>query len=141
LIPRTGLPNYVKKITYINAKYGIYLASYAGDISDFTTEVFKDNHRTFGDLECAFKMATAGNDIKLGNITCDVFKINHMKLESLMIKDNTILEVRLDNNSDLKEIYGSFPNATNIKLCRKFVTNKLAQSGFMPWGCELQLYN
>ena len=141
LIPRTGLPANVKKITFINAKYGIFVASYAGDLSNLDIEVYRDNHRSFGDLEMGFKMATAGKDIKLGSITCDVFKINHMKLESLMIKDNTILEVRLDNNSDLKEIYGSFPNATNIKLCRKFVTNKLAQSGFMPWGCKLQLYN
>lgn len=141
LIPRTGLPKNVKKITYINAKYGIYLASYAGDISDFTIEVFKDNHRTFGDLECAFKMATAGNDIKLANITCDAFKINHPKMETLTIKDNTILEVKLDNNPELETIYGRFPNASLVKLSNKLVTHTLAQNGLIPWGCKLQLYN
>lgn len=141
LIPRTGLPKNVKKITYINAKYGIYLASYAGDISDFTIEVFKDNHRTFGDLECAFKMATAGNDIKLGNVTCDTFKISHPKMETLTIKDNTILEVRLDNNPELETIYGRFPNASLVKLSNKLVTHTLAQNGLIPWGCKLQLYN
>lgn len=141
LIPKTGLPKNVKKITYINAKYGIYLASYAGDISDFTIEVFKDNHRTFGDLECAFKMATAGNDIKLGNVTCDTFKINHPKMETLTIKDNTILEVRLDNNPELETVYGRFPNASLVKLSNKLVTHTLAQNGLIPWGCKLQLYN
>ena len=141
LIPRTGLPKNVKKITYINAKYGIFLASYAGDISDFTIEVFKDNHRTFGDLECAFKMATAGNDIKLGNVTCDAFKINQPKMETLSIKDNTILEVRLDNNPELETVYGRFPNASLVKLGNKLVTHTLAQNGLIPWGCKLQLYN
>lgn len=141
LIPRTGLPKNVKKITYINAKYGIYLASYAGDISDLTVEVFKDNHRTFGDLECAFKMATAGNDIKLGSVTCDTFKINHPKMETLTIKDNTILEVRLDNNPELETVYGRFPNASLVKLSNKLVTHTLAQNGLIPWGCKLQLYN
>lgn len=141
LIPKTGLPMNVKKITYINAKYGIYLASYVGDISDFTIEVFKDNHRTFGNLECAFKMTTAGNDIKLGNITCDEFKINHPKMETLTIKDNTILEVRLDNNPELETIYGRFPNASLVKLNNKLVTHTLAQNGLIPWGCKLQLYN
>ena len=141
LIPRTGLPKNVKKITYINAKYGIFLASYAGDISDFTIEVFKDNHRTFGDLECAFKMATAGNDIKLGNVTCDAFKINQPKMETLSIKDNTILEVRLDNNPELETVYGRFPNASLVKLGNKLVTQTLAQNGLIPWGCKLQLYN
>lgn len=141
LIPRTGLPKNVKKITYINAKYGIYLASYAGDISNFTIEVFEDNHRTFGDLECAFKMATAGNDIKFGNVTCDIFKINHPKMETLSIKDNTILEVRLDNNPKLETVYGKFSNASLVKISNKLVTHALAQNGLIPWGCKLQLYN
>lgn len=141
LIPKTGLPKNVKKITYINAKYGIFIASYAGDISDLTVEVFSDNHRTFGDLDCAFKMATAGNDIKLGNITCDVFKINHTTMKTLSIKDNTILEVRLDNNPKLETIYGRFPNASLVKLSNKLVTHTLAQTGLIPWGCKLQLYN
>lgn len=141
LIPKTGLPKNVKKITYINAKYGIYLASYVGDISDFTIEVFKDNQRTFGDLECAFKMTTAGKDIKLGNVTCDAFKINHPKMETLTIKDNTILEVRLDNNPELETVYGRFPNASLVKLSNKLVTHTLAQNGLIPWGCKLQLYN
>ena len=141
LIPKTGLPKNVKKITYINAKYGIFIASYVGDLSDFTVEVFRDNHRTFGDLDCAFKMATAGNDIKLGNITCDVFKVNHPTMETLSIKDNTILEVRLDNNSKLETIYGRFPNASLVKLSNKLVTHTLARTGLIPWGCKLQLYN
>lgn len=141
LIPRTGLPKNVKKITYINAKYGIYLASYAGDLSNLDIEIYKDNHRTFGDLECSFKMATAGNDIKLGSITCDVFKINHMKMETLTIKDNTILEVRLDNNPELETVYGRFTNASLVKLSNKLVTHTLAQNGLIPWGCKLQLYN
>lgn len=141
LIPRTGLPKNVKKITFINATYGIFVASYVGDISDFTIEVFKDNHRTFGDLECSFKMAAAGNDIKLGNVTCDAFKINHPKMETLSIKDNTILEVRLDNNPELETVYGRFPNASLVKLSNKLVTHTLAQTGLIPWGCKLQLYN
>lgn len=141
LIPRTGLPKNVKKITFINATYGIFVASYVGDLSNLDIEVFKDNHRTFGNLECAFKMATAGNDIKLGNITCDEFKINHPKMESLTIKDNTIFEVRLDNNPELETVYGRFPNASLVKLSNKLVTHTLAQNGLIPWGCKLQLYN
>ena len=141
LIPRTGLPKNVKKITYINAKYGIFIASYIGDISNFTVEVFSDNHRTFGDLDCAFKMATAGNDIKIGDITCGAFKVDHPTIGTLSIKDNTILEVRLDNNPRLETIYGRFPNASLVKLSNKLVTHALAQNGLIPWGCKLQLYN
>ena len=69
------------------------------------------------------------------------FKVNHPKMETLTIKDNTILEVRLDNNPELETVYGRFPNASLVKLSNKLVTHTLAQNGLIPWGCKLQLYN
>lgn len=136
-----SLPKNIRTIKFINAKYGVDLNSFIGDLSKLNIEVYKDNERTFADLNVAFKMATAGVNIKLGKIICDRFQLSHMKMETLQIADNSImLDVVMDTCEKLQQIYGKFNDAMSAKLPKNYIVYQLCQHGVLPWGIKLNIY-
>lgn len=135
------LPKNIRTIKFINAKWGVDVNSFIGDLSNINIEVYKDDEKTFADLHLSFKMATAGNDIKLGRIVCDKFQLTHMKMETLTFDNNSImLDVVLDSCEKLQMIYGRFNDAMSAKLPKSYIVNQLCQTGILPWGIHLNIY-
>lgn len=135
-------PKHIKKFIAINCPYGFAINSYISDLSKLDVEVYQDDMRTFGKLDAAFKMSTMGSDIKFGNIKCDCFKMSNPKVTDISFgKDTTILDVNLGDCEKLTFIYGKFNDAMSARLPRQFVTSKLCETGLLPWGVDLRIYN
>ena len=135
-------PKHIKKLIVINCKYGFAINSYVSDLSKLDIEVYKDDQHTYGNIGAAFKMSTTGSDIKFGNIKCDCFKMSNPKVTDITFgKDTVMLDVNLGGCDKLTFIYGRFGDAMSAKLPRHFVTSRLCESGLLPWGVDLRIYN
>lgn len=135
-------PKNIKKIIVINCPYGFMLHSYVADLSKLDVEVYKDNMRTYSNLDAAFKMATTGADIKFGSIKCDCFKMSNPKVTDITFgKNSSMLDVNLGGCEKLTFIYGRFNDAMSARLPRQYVTSKLCETGLLPWGIDLTIYN
>lgn len=135
-------PKHIKKFIAINCPYGFAINSYVSDLSKLDVEVYEDDMRTYGKLDAAFKMTTTGTEVKFGNIKCDCFKMNSPKITDITFgKDTVMLDVNLSGCDKLTFIYGRFNDAMSAKLPRQFVTSKLCESGLLPWGVDLRIYN
>ena len=52
-------PKHIKKLIVTNSKYSFAIHSYISDLSKLDIEVYRDDQRTYGNLDAAFKMATS----------------------------------------------------------------------------------
>jgi hypothetical protein len=138
------LPKHVKTIKIYNFKYGDYqLSCYTNDISKLNIEVYADAGKSYGDIACIFWNKLKNKNIKLGQITCNKFRLGTYaaKIESIMLaKDSTMIEVDLSENENMTDIYGRFDHAMSVKFPRQLVARQLASAGIIPHGCELKIY-
>lgn len=139
-----NMPKGLKTIKIYGLKYGDYqLSCYTNDISKINIEIYSDSGRSYGNIDIRFWSKLKNKDVKLGNITCNTFKLGTYasKIESILFgKDSIMLNIDLSENDHLMDVYGRFSDATIVKFPKQLVAKQLASTGFIPHGCELRIY-
>lgn len=136
------MPKNIKNIKIINCKYGFAINSFVGDLSNLNVEVYTDAGRTFGDLDTAFKMSTAGAIYKFGNIKCDKFKLASPKVKMLEFgEQNDMISVDLEQCTSLEHIKGDFGLCTDLRISKHFIKCQLVKSGLINDDTTLRIYN
>ena len=143
VIKNPNIPRNIKTIKFINANKkiatNVYVMSYVGNISKINIEVYKDNGKSFGDID--FKAGkTAGQHLMLGKITCDTLDIG-FRGDSLSINnDSVILDLSLKHAYNLTNFYGKLSHLSKFSACKLLIQRQLSEAGILPWGVKLEIY-
>ena len=142
-IPKEGVPSWIKSIKILNAKVGVQVFSYCGDLSNFTLETYRDNCKSYADVSLRFKIRDANKSIKLCKLACMDLYIGHPTMETLNINDDsTIITLRLEDCKKLNNIYGSLQKLSlyKVNLPRRLVQTLLKQTGIISWSSEINIF-
>lgn len=128
----------VKTVKYINAKYGIQMNLEAADTGDLNVEVYVDNGKSYGDINCVFSHKIKGY-VRLGDIKCDRF---HMLDQATItrVSFGTFSEMLEIDLADCRNLLTANLNTTckqTVKLSKKYVANELIRSGFISPSVEI----
>ena len=138
MVVKDAIPGNIKTIKVYNCKYEFRIQSYIGDLSNIDIEVYRDNGKSYSNIQAAFK-SKVGNDIRFGNVVCSCFTLLCTSENLTIGNDSIILELDTSASSALTNIYGKLSHVDSAKLNKKLVRTQLCQSGFLPWGCELNI--
>lgn len=106
--------------------------SYISDISQFNIEVYKDNGNKYGDIDAAFKMKTAGDTVKFGNIKAGAFTVSSPKIKTIEIgNDCDIIEPNFEQCMQLEDIKGNLGMPDEFSVSRHFVKCQMIKSGLL----------
>lgn len=137
----------IKFYNFVDNRFGdMQISLLTNNISNINIEVYTDNGKSYGNLKVVVWSKIKNNNIKLGNIICNRFKLEETRgknnNETLLFgKDSIMLSVDIADNTKLTDVFGKFENATEVKFPINFVRYMLAQHGIIPHGCNLKIYN
>lgn len=143
VIKNPNIPRNIKTIKFINANKkiatNIYVISYVGNLSKINIEVYKDNGKSFGDIDLKAGK-TAGQHLMLGKITCDTLDVG-FRGDSLSINnDSVILDLSLKHAYNLTNFYGKLSHLSKFSACKLLIQRQLSEAGILPWGVKLEIY-
>ena len=140
IIPKSGIPNWLKKITFTETRVRASIKSWTNDLSGLEINVYKSG-KELGDIEFAFKISPANTSIKIGKILCNKFNITSAHIEDLIIDKNSLISILdLEDCKKLKYIYGNAHfGCYRYVFPAHFVRSYMMQNGLIPWGSVVEI--
>ena len=140
IIPKSGIPNWLKKITFTETRLRVSVKSWINDLSGLEIDIYKSG-KELGDIEFAFKISPANTSIKIGKTLCDKFNITSAHIEDLIIDKNSLISILdLEDCKKLKYIYGNAHfGCYRYVFPAHFVRSYMMQNGLIPWGAVVEI--